>query len=77
MTELEAAYVQEPTSRGDAGFIAFSTGFTYNPAAYEPAVGRRCRVIRAADDGQEQECGGAVQTVTPVVRVALDGDGFH
>jgi hypothetical protein len=74
MTDLEPAYMEEPTSR-DGGCIAFDSGYEMNPTPYEPAVGRRCTVIRTAG-GRSQECGGAVESVTPV-RVALDGGGWR
>lgn len=76
MTHLEAGYAEEPSSRGDVFHTTFSTGYTQNPAPYEPAVGARCRVIRMRD-GESQECSGAVERVTPYVRVALDGEGWR
>lgn len=76
MTDLEAAFIEEP-SGGDAGLIAFTTGYILNPVPYERAVGATCRTVRTSDDGESQECAGAVDTVTPVVRVALNGAGWQ
>ena len=75
MTDLTAVYVETPSRRGDVFRIQFSANHQMNPVPYEPAVGRRCRVIRSRD-GQDSECGGAVVRVTPLV-VSLDGDGFR
>ena len=74
MTDLEAAYVQEP-GKIEAGYIEFSTSLGLVPTHYEPAVGERCRVMRNRD-GHETETGGAVEMVTPL-RIALDGGGFQ
>lgn len=77
MSDLEASYVEKPSRRGGVFRITFSTAYPLNQAVYEPAVGVRCRVVRTSDDGESQECGGAVQSVTPRVRVSLDGEGWH
>lgn len=74
MADLDVAYINEPGGR-EGGYIAFSNDFGRDPITYEPAVGRRCRVVRESDAGVRQECGGAVERISPV-RVALDGGGW-
>ena len=76
MSDLGEAYETSPPSRGDCFEIVFGKGFGHDPIRYEPAVGRRCRVVRR-DDGTTQECGGAVRSVSPYLRVSLDGEGWH
>jgi hypothetical protein len=43
---------------------------------YEPAVGCRCQVFRSGD-GQDQQCGGAIERITPQLVITLDGTGFR
>jgi hypothetical protein len=76
MTELGQPTIETPARRGDTFFVTFPVGYSHNPTPYEPAVGQRCRVVRT-QNGRGQECGGAVERVTPVVRVRLDGAGWQ
>lgn len=76
MTDLGQPHIETPARRGDTFFITFPEGYSLNPIPYEPAVGLRCRVVRT-QDGESQECGGAVERVTPYVRIRLDGAGWQ
>jgi hypothetical protein len=75
MTDLGEPRISTPPLRGESFEIVFPNDYS-GSVAYELAVGMRCRVIRTADDGSEQECGGAVLAVGPSVRVSADGEGF-
>jgi hypothetical protein len=75
MADLEAVWVESPASKGAVFRIDFSADYQTNPVAYEPAVGVTCRVIRTRD-GRDEECGGAVRSVTPL-SVSVNGEGFH
>jgi hypothetical protein len=68
--------LDQPTG-GDCGYVAlsFESNFSMLPV-YEEAVGQRCRVLRARA-GQTQECGGAVKSVAPTLRLLLDGAGWQ
>jgi hypothetical protein len=76
LTDLQLLYLDQPTG-GGCGYVAFS--FTPNISMlslYEQAVGQRCRVLRTRA-GQTQACGGAVKSVTPTLRVSLDGASWE
>jgi hypothetical protein len=75
MAGLRAARVDGPTAHGRGFYITFATGYSED-SAFEAAIGVRCRVIRHKDD-QMWDCGGAVLSVSPRVRVALDGAGWQ
>lgn len=75
MTDLEAVSVETPAPKGDVFGIEFSANYQMDPTTYELAVGVTCRIIRTRD-GQDQECGGAVRSVTPL-SVSVNGEGFH
>jgi hypothetical protein len=75
---LGAARESAPTSRGAVVEIVFERAPSLAEfRQYEPAVGVRCRVIRTDDNGNTEERGGAMLQVSPVVRISLDGEGWH
>lgn len=76
MTDLRASRIDRPTRPGGVFCINFEADYARNPVPFERAVGVQCKVIRTDENGETQECGGAVERVTPFVRVGLDGGGF-
>lgn len=70
---LRATYVDEPGPI-EGGEIEFDTNYALDArlSQIEQAVGQRCEVIRSRE-GREISKGGAVRSVTPMLRISLDG----
>lgn len=77
MADLGDPEIETPSRRGSVFRIVFPRGYTMNPRAYEPAVGKLCRVVRTSEDGRSEQCDGTINRVTPNVEVTLNGSGFE
>jgi hypothetical protein len=73
LSDLRAIYVDEP-GPVEGGEIEFDTNYALDArlSQLEQAVGQRCQVIRSRE-GREVSKGGAVRSVTPTLRISLDG----
>lgn len=77
LADLRAIYVDEPGPI-EGGEIEFDRNYALDArlAQLERAVGQRCEVIRSRE-GREISKGGAVLSVTPTLRVSLDGGSWE
>jgi hypothetical protein len=75
LTDLQLLYLDQPTG-GGCGYVA---SLSHPTSACSRYMSRRLAndAVCFARAGQTQACGGAVKSVTPTLRVSLDGASWE